>query len=146
MAFCIVAFGNSLPILSGGMQQGNTVIKSELSQRDEAFTDVNVNLRESENGAAANGESQDSTQPSARDKPQTDGRSPSSQNGAAKAPVSDSNWTDEQELALVKALKQYGKELDNRWELIAKAVPGQNKTSCLRRFKQLRQSVRANKS
>jgi hypothetical protein len=46
----------------------------------------------------------------------------------------------------VKALKQYGKEVEDRWEHIAKLVPGQNKTSCFRRFKQLRQSVRANKS
>ena len=45
----------------------------------------------------------------------------------------------------VKALKQHGKDLEDRWEWIAKSVPGQTKTSCFKRFKQLRQAVRANK-
>ena len=45
----------------------------------------------------------------------------------------------------VKALKEYSKELPDRWEQIAKVVPGQTKTSCFRRFKQLRQAVRAKK-
>lgn len=126
--------------------QANTVIKSELSQRDQAFTDVEI--RPQEDGALPNGnrDSGAAAQPAAANKPQTDARSAPSQNGSAKTPVTDSNWTDEQELALVRALKQYGKELEDRWELIAKSVPGQNKTSCFRRFKQLRQSVRASKS
>ena len=121
------------------------MIKSELSQRDQAFTDVDVQRHE--NGAIPNGDRSGgaAAQPAAP-KPQTDARSQPSQNGTAKPPVTDSNWTDEQELALVRALKQYGKELEDRWELIAKSVPGQNKTSCFRRFKQLRQSVRASKS
>lgn len=48
--------------------------------------------------------------------------------------------------AQVKALKQLGKEVPGRWDRIAKAVPGQSRAACMRKFKELRQSVRANKS
>ena len=126
--------------------QGNTVIKSEPSQRHDAFTDVTVNSRQNENGTLPNGERSKGAAAASSDKPSPEAKPQPAQNGTVKTPVTDANWTDEQELALVKALKQYGKELEDRWEMIAKAVPGQNKTSCFRRFKQLRQSVRASKS
>lgn len=132
------------PALTEILLQANTVIKSEPSQRNEAFTDVEVNMRQNENGAVPNGDRSGSAS-LPTEKPQTDG-GPQLQNGAAKPAAAEGKWTDEQELALVKALKQYGKELEDRWDMIAKAVPDQNKASCFRRFKQLRQSVRASKS
>lgn len=49
-------------------------------------------------------------------------------------------------LVQVKALRQYGKELPDRWDRISLAVPGQTKASCMRRFKQLREALRANKA
>lgn len=124
--------------------QANTIIKSELSQRDEAFTDVDVNSRGHQNGAAVNGD-RSAAASAAAEKLEPTG-SPPSQNGAAKPSTADAQWTEDQELALVKALKQYGKEMEDRWDRIAKVVPGQSKASCVRRFKQLRQSVRAGKS
>lgn len=54
-------------------------------------------------------------------------------------------WTEEQELALVQALKQFGKELPDRWERIAAVVPGKGKAACFKRFKELRDVFRAKK-
>lgn len=54
-------------------------------------------------------------------------------------------WTEEQELALVQALKQFGKELPDRWEQIATVVPGKSKAACFKRFKELRDVFRAKK-
>ncbi len=55
-------------------------------------------------------------------------------------------WTEEQELALVKALKQFGKELGTeRWEKVAGVVPGKTKAQCFKRFKELREAFKAKK-
>jgi DnaJ family protein C protein 2 len=54
-------------------------------------------------------------------------------------------WSEEQELALVQALKQFGKELPDRWERIAAIVPGKGKAACFKRFKELRDVFRAKK-
>lgn len=88
--------------------QGNTVINSEPSQRHEAFSDVNVNVELKPNGGLPNGKPSAGTPPPAEKSgasqagPQTDARPQGAQNGTpGKAPVTDSNWSDEQELALV---------------------------------------------
>jgi DnaJ family protein C protein 2 len=71
---------------------------------------------------------------------------------AAAAPkpkkvVADSGeWSEEQELALVQALKQYGKELTDRWEHIAAVVPGKSKAACFKRFKELKEVFKAKKA
>jgi len=47
-------------------------------------------------------------------------------------------WTKEEDLALVKALKEHGKELgESRWDLVAKAV-GRGKVDCAKRFKEMK--------
>jgi hypothetical protein len=47
-------------------------------------------------------------------------------------------WTKEDELALVKALKEYGKDLgEERWNLVAKAV-GKDKVACAKKFKEMK--------
>ena len=89
--------------------QGNTTINSKPSQRHEAFSDVNVNVELKPNGTVPNSKSSAGTPPPA-DKagasqagPQTDARPQGAQNGTPGKPtVVDSNWTDEQELALVR--------------------------------------------
>jgi hypothetical protein len=62
------------------------------------------------------------------------------------APKSGEEWTEEQELALVQALKQFGKELPDRWERIATTVTGKSKGQCLKRFKELKSVFRAGKA
>jgi hypothetical protein len=47
------------------------------------------------------------------------------------------NWSQEQQLHLEKALKEYGKDAENRWDKIAAAVPGKTKEECIERFKSL---------
>lgn len=71
---------------------------------------------------------------------------------AAAAPkpkkvVADSGeWSEEQELALVQAMKQFGKELSDRWERIAAVVPGKSKAACFKRFKELKEVFKAKKA
>lgn len=56
-------------------------------------------------------------------------------------------WNEVQELALVKALKTFGKDLgQERWVRIAEAVPGKNKVECFKHFKELRDGFRAKKA
>ena len=45
------------------------------------------------------------------------------------------NWSQEQQLCLEKALKEFGKDAENRWEKIAAAVPDKTKEECIERFK-----------
>lgn len=52
----------------------------------------------------------------------------------------------EQELALVAALKQCPKELGaERWDAVATLVPGRTKAQCFKRFKELREAFRSKK-
>jgi DnaJ family protein C protein 2 len=46
---------------------------------------------------------------------------------------------------VLQALKQFGKELPDRWERIAGVVPGKGKAACFKRFKELRDVFRAKK-
>ncbi|KAK9818427.1 hypothetical protein WJX72_012515 [[Myrmecia] bisecta] len=198
-------------------RQANTAINSEASRRDEAFSDVDVNL----SGAAAkvlasNGTATPAAKPTAtptkaapspsppvkkispfdavaasealrkpsqraaaavppatptakpkKAKPAKpaaadsagtagaaqaageNGSAAQTENGGAAAPADgqkkagESGWSEEQELALVKAMKQFGKDVEDRWERVAEVVSGKNKAQCFRRFKQLRETFRA---
>ncbi|KAK9863220.1 hypothetical protein WJX84_011390 [Apatococcus fuscideae] len=55
-------------------------------------------------------------------------------------------WNEEQELALVKALKLFGKDTPQRWEQVAKSVPGKSKSQCQDRFKALRATFKEKKA
>lgn len=48
--------------------------------------------------------------------------------------------------AQVQALKKHGKELEDRWERVAREVPGKSHRQCSKRFKELRTSFKARKS
>jgi hypothetical protein len=48
-------------------------------------------------------------------------------------------------IGCLQALKQFGKELPDRWERIAGVVPGKGKAACFKRFKELRDVFRAKK-
>jgi DnaJ family protein C protein 2 len=52
-----------------------------------------------------------------------------------------------QEMALVAALKQCPKELGaERWEAVAKLVPGKSKAACFKRFKELKEAFKSQKA
>lgn len=51
-------------------------------------------------------------------------------------------WTKVQELSLVRAFKEFGKDTADRWERIASAVPGRSKVQCQRRMVELRTRLR----
>jgi DnaJ family protein C protein 2 len=54
-------------------------------------------------------------------------------------------WTADQQAAFEKALRTYPASLDKneRWKLIAEAVPGKSKKDCVARFKEIREKVLA---
>jgi len=63
----------------------------------------------------------------------------------AAALADSGEWSEEQETALVKAMKQFGKELEDRWERVSAVVPGKTKLQCFKRFKELRELFRSKK-
>ncbi len=65
---------------------------------------------------------------------------------AATSPPSAGEWTEEQEVALVKALKVVDKAASDRWEQVSLLVPGKSKAACFRRFKELKENFRAKKA
>ena len=54
-------------------------------------------------------------------------------------------WSEEQEQALVKALKEVSKEVVERWERISEIVPGKSKAQCHKRFKELKEMHKSKK-
>ncbi|WIA15047.1 hypothetical protein OEZ85_001747 [Tetradesmus obliquus] len=151
-----------------GAAKKRAEVTSEADLRVAAFTDVNVNITgeaatvlvpgatNSSGGASTPSSSADNSRrssatgaPAAAAAADTSSSKSSSGGGAAaaaKVVATDSGeWNEEQELALVQALKQFGKELPDRWERIATVVPGKGKAACFKRFKELRDVFRAKK-
>lgn len=56
------------------------------------------------------------------------------------------DWTELEERALLTALKAFPKDTSMRWEKISAAVPGKTKAQCFRRFQELKDNFRNNKS
>lgn len=54
-------------------------------------------------------------------------------------------WSKEEEMKLVKALKEFPKTLEDRWDRVAAAVGSKTKVACAIRFKELKKSVKAKK-
>jgi DnaJ family protein C protein 2 len=54
-------------------------------------------------------------------------------------------WSEEQELALVKALKAVGKDVEDRWGQVAALVPGKGKAECFKKFKAMKEAHRSAK-
>lgn len=55
-------------------------------------------------------------------------------------------WSDVEELALVKALKEVPKDAADRWDRVAAAVGTKTKVQCGRRFKEMKESFKARKA
>jgi DnaJ homolog subfamily C member 2 len=115
-------------------RQGNTEIKSEATSRLEAFTDVDINLR----GEAV----QALSIPSPKAAPVVTKKEASP---AVESPA-ESDWTETEELALVKALKTVSKDAADRWEQVSTLVQTKTKTQCFQKFKLMKEKFKAKKT
>lgn len=97
---------------------GETEVGSEPSTREEAFTDVAVSTISDENQVPLG--SGNSTAPT------------------TVVSAASGVWSQEQEVALVQALKAVPKEDDDRWGKVAILVEGKSKAECAKRFKELK--------
>ncbi|KAK9842937.1 hypothetical protein WJX74_004641 [Apatococcus lobatus] len=123
-------------------RQANTTIHSDATQRHESFTDLAVDVPVANgNSAKSSSQSQPTANGTAHPAPSAE---PAATNGSK--PSGGQPWNEEQELALVKALKLYGKDTPQRWEQVAKSVPGKSKSQCQDRYKALRASFKEKKS
>ncbi|GBF99777.1 hypothetical protein Rsub_12217 [Raphidocelis subcapitata] len=139
-----------------GAAKKRAEVKSEADLRDSAFTDVVVNLSVEEEAAAAEASSGGTSAaagpgPGSSGGQQAAGAANGSGGGAAAKPkvvvsASSGEWSEAQELALVQGLKQFGKELEDRWERIAATVEGKTKKQCMARYKELREAFKAKKT
>ncbi|BBN07797.1 DnaJ homolog subfamily C member 2 [Marchantia polymorpha subsp. ruderalis] len=96
------------------------------------------------NGVAAPEESSSEKKGPADTQPSSNGNASSAPNGTPGA-AEQELWSETQELALVKALKTFPKDTAQRWERIAAAVPGKNKSQCFKKFAELRENFRSKK-
>jgi hypothetical protein len=83
--------------------------------------------------------------------PTANGAHPASaENGSADTAASGGadadDWLEGQNAKLVAAMKKYGKAESERWTKIAAMVPGKTPSQCIKRFKSLRDTVRAKKA
>lgn len=144
-----------------GAQKKPAEVRAQADTRAQAFTDVEVKLAGEaaarlDPAAAKSAQPTDSSASSAKQgaaaastaaapASSTSGASTVSASKAAKK-ADASPWTEEQELALVAALKQCPKELGaERWDAVATLVPGRTKAQCFKRFKELREAFRSKK-
>lgn len=61
------------------------------------------------------------------------------------AAAQEKEWSQVQQKALEEALIKYPKQALERWEKIAKAVPGKTKEECMLRYKHLHDLVKKKK-
>ncbi|XP_020114049.1 dnaJ homolog subfamily C member 2-like [Ananas comosus] len=68
-----------------------------------------------------------------------------SSNGAASGAEQDA-WSETQERALIQALKAFPKDVSQRWERVAAAVPGKTVIQCKKKFALMKENFRSKKS
>ena len=143
--FSAAAAGGSFTVPA--KRAGNVVIKDAATSRETSFTDVEVKLvGEAAKALAPSSSATDGSASASPAKAAAGDADASSSPPASPAPADAPAWTEEQELALVRALKTFGKELGTeRWEKVSAAVPGQSAAACLRRFKELKAAVKSTK-
>lgn len=136
-----------LDMVKHGLQPGQTpdtwkltskkapTISAAPDARMSAFSDVDVNIK---GAAAAVLQEESPAKPVVK---------PDKAADAAKATdAKTGEWSEEQELALVKALKAVDKAADDRWEQVSLMVPGKTKAACFKRFKELKENFKAKKA
>ena len=114
-----------------------------------------VQTKDTAPSAAQTGSTENSADSSRTNGPTANGvhRAPGrEENGNAEADTAASavpdadGWMEGQVAALVAAMKKFGKGEEDRWSKIAAAVPGKTPSQCVKRFKSLRDTVRAKKA
>eukprot|EP01024_Parvocaulis_polyphysoides_P048263 TRINITY_DN458_c0_g1_i1.p1 TRINITY_DN458_c0_g1~~TRINITY_DN458_c0_g1_i1.p1 ORF type:complete len:669 (-),score=172.32 TRINITY_DN458_c0_g1_i1:221-2197(-) len=138
-----------------GIKQDNT---SELSKRDEALTDVQINTSQSNGNAPSSSSMSNDNAVASSSQSNTNGNAaPSSSKDAGNGAAAHSEngnalkgtegeWSKDQQLAFVQALKSVGKDEEDRWTKIAGLVPGKSKVDCMKKFKEMRDSFRQKKT
>lgn len=149
-----------------GAAKRRAEVTSEADLRCMAFTDVEVKV-----AAAADAAASDSAASSATAAANGSGSGGAGGGGAAAAAsgattsggggdggdsakaggkkvvsASSGEWSEAQELALVQGLKQFGKEVPDRWDRIAAMVDGKTKAACMKRFKELKEAFKSKKA
>ena len=75
---------------------------------------------------------------------------PADGGGSGVEPVdkkaSKDEWTDDEQSAFESALRTVPRDVDDRWERIAAVVSSKSKAQCIRRFKEIRAQIMANKA
>lgn len=65
---------------------------------------------------------------------------------SASSEAESTEWSASQQKCLEQALIQFGKGVPERWESIARCVPGKTKEDCIGRYKQLVELVKQKKA
>ncbi|CAL1385232.1 unnamed protein product [Linum trigynum] len=118
-------------------------IASPLTTREEVGGVV-INPQGSEVNTAATVDSKPEDPPSGETPKPDDGSSDG--NTAASSSSDQDVWSAVQERALVQALKTFPKEINQRWERVAAAVPGKTVNQCKKKFALLKEGFRSKKS
>lgn len=74
-----------------------------------------------------------------------DGTPVSLPNGVPSVPEQDT-WSATQERALIQALKTFPKDVNQRWERVAAAIPGKTMNQCRKKFLSMKEDFRSKKS
>ncbi|XP_019865147.2 dnaJ homolog subfamily C member 2 [Aethina tumida] len=67
-------------------------------------------------------------------------------NGDAKATKPEAPWTANEQQLLEQALKTYPASTAERWDRIAECIPNRSKKECMRRYKELVETIKAKKA
>ena len=60
--------------------------------------------------------------------------------------VNNSPWAAEEQKLLEQALKTFPSSTPERWERIAESVPNRSKKDCMKRYKELAETIKAKKA
>ena len=65
---------------------------------------------------------------------------------ADQAGINNTPWAAEEQKLLEQALKTFPSSTPERWERIAEAVPNRSKKECMKRYKELAETIKAKKA
>ena len=60
--------------------------------------------------------------------------------------INNSPWSSDEQKLLEQALKTFPSSTPERWERIAEAVPNRSKKDCMKRYKELAETIKAKKA
>eukprot|EP00798_Chlamydomonas_sp_ICE-L_P018069 gene18069-24493_t len=136
-------FNKSEDFKAGQKKRAEVTCQADLRQA--AFTDVNVNLSGTAASVVHDMVTPEELKAMEGEAPATAPEAASNGTAEKKVTAGSGEWNEEQEQALVNAMKEFGKELTDRWDRVAEVVPGKSKVQCFKRFKELREVFRSKK-